>query len=379
MVCVVLDTCHLSFQSHSEVTLSYIHSITTKRKLISWTTSGILHCHTSHQIEGGAVFTLYVSVMNNRDYNNGDYQPKINYDNGEIYPLEFPASPEQAVYCENRSDNQESYPLSFEADILEEGVSREPGRKNNQDVVRTQIESCKQSYCPSPSTADSPTQNHGLYQPHNVTQHHTVMVGLYGHFDKETGLRIKPVAFYPFDQSKNTNNALGWDKPENKSAAVNAINKALGTLHTNGSLYIRFANETATRISTRVTKGETVGPPVMQFFNSMTSHYGVNTFKLDDKDDSTVCGVSFREGTWKRPSALGGVNETADKSNEWERCIVPSGTTGNTGGTVILRGTSLTKICTLIDKGIEGVSPPKTVSNFFVGSVPIWTAGQRAV
>jgi hypothetical protein len=58
------------------------------------------------------------------------------------------------------------------------------------------------------------------------------------------------VVFYPFD--RETNNALGWDKPENRTAAVTAVNHALGTLHDHKSLCIRLANEGATRMQTRL-------------------------------------------------------------------------------------------------------------------------------
>jgi hypothetical protein len=209
-----------------------------------------------------------------------------------------------------RSDDEEFYPLSFEADISEEVVPCEPGTEKNQEIVQNQREGRNQSYCPPPSTADSLTRNHGLYQPYNSKQHNTVMATLFGEFDQDT-LKIRVVPFYPFDHSKQTNNALEWDKSENKSAAVNAINKALRTLHENDSLYIRLATQSAVRIKHRVTRGETVGPAFMQFLNSMIADYQVKTFEVDGRH----CQVSFREGI-RKPSCAPSGTATATLSEE---------------------------------------------------------------
>jgi len=269
----------------------------------------------------------------------------------------------EPAYC---SDDEVFYPLSFDADILEEAVSCEPGIENNQDIVQNHIESHKQSYCPSPSTADSPTRNHGLYQPHDLRQHNVVLGTLFGEFHENT-LKIRVVPFFPFDHSEYPSNPLGWDKFENKSAAVSAINKALRTLHENDSLYIRLATQTATRIKTRIQRGETVGPAFMQFLNSMIVDYQLNTFEVDGKH----CEVSFREGTRKPPSAPSGT-ATATLIEEGGPRIAPL------SSRLVLKYNDWPAARTLISKGTQNITLPDNVPSCVIGSVPFWTAGQRA-
>lgn len=227
-----------------------------------------------------------------------------------------------------------------------------------------------QGYCLPPTTADSLACNHGLYQPFGPSQHHTVLATLFGHFDKKTGtLQISAVPFYPHVES--TNDALGWDKSENRSAAVNAINNVFQTLHNNGSLPIRLATQGATRIKTRLKGGNTVGGGIMQFLNSMILEYGVDTFKLDG-DMATVCTVSFRVGTCKCPDAPSGTNDTTNPVHG--RWIAPRSKNRN----LSLQSADLLSVRELISRGTQIVKIPKKVPNCYIGSVPFWTTGQAA-
>jgi hypothetical protein len=226
-----------------------------------------------------------------------------------------------------------------------------------------------QLYCLPPTTTDSPDPNHRWYQPHGTIQPKTVMADLLGEFDAETGtLRISVVAFYPFDYMKNK--SLGWDKFENRSAAVTAINHALHTVKP--SLYIRLAHEGAARILTSLGKEKhTVGGGLMRFLNSMISEHKVNTFKLNDAE-KTVCRILFREGTWICPDAGSGNDNNTNPLDGLGPWLAPY------GGSLVLDPVHLSNALELISRGPDNVKVPKKIPNCVIGTVPMWTAGQKA-
>jgi len=226
-----------------------------------------------------------------------------------------------------------------------------------------------QGYCPPPTTTDSLNPNHRCYQPHGKIQPTTVMADLLGKFDAETGtLQISVVAFYPFDYMKNE--SLGWDKFENKSAAVTAINHALHTVKP--SLYIRLAKEGAARILASLgTEKNTVGGGLMRFLNSMISDYKVNTFELNDAKE-TVCRILFREATWICPDAASGNDNNTNTLNKLGPWLAPY------GGGLVLGPDDLQNARNLIFRGPDNVKVPKKIPNCVIGTVPMWTEGHKA-
>jgi hypothetical protein len=226
-----------------------------------------------------------------------------------------------------------------------------------------------QGYCLPPTTTDSLNPNHRWYQPHGTIQPKTVMADLLGEFDAKTGtLQISVVAFYPFDYMKNK--SLGWEKFENKSAAITAINHALHTV--NPSLYIRLAHEGAARILTSLGKEKhTVGGGLMRFLNSMISQHNVNTFELNDAE-KTVCRILFREGTWEGPDAASGNDNNTNTLDGLGPWLAPY------GGSLVLDPVHLSNALELISRGPDNVKVPKKIPNCVIGTVPMWTAGKKA-
>jgi hypothetical protein len=275
-----------------------------------------------------------------------DYQAKIDNSDDEMFPLSFSDSPEQTILDEPEPDDSQG-------SVQNHGNVAEVGG---------------QSYCLPASRAGSSTRSHGVFPARTIEQLKTVMPTLYAEYTKETDtLVIKVVPFYPFDPKDN--NTLGWEKFNKQSQAVTAINNALSTLHNNQSLYTHLAKQGATRIKTRVGKGETIGASFMQFLNSMISEYGVNTFKVNDED----CIISFREGTRSGASAPSRTNaNTATGEGPWIAAPPKS-------GSLIMGMVELERTFAHISKGTQDVREPrKKCQNCVVGSVPIWTAGQRA-
>ena len=280
----------------------------------------------------------------------GEYQAEIDCSDDETFTLSFPDSPEEPP---------------------EESISHEPEPDDLQGSVQNLgdvVEVGGRSYCLSASLAGSTTRSHGFFPARNKEHLKTVMAGLYADYTKETDtLVIKVVPFYPFNPEDN--DTLGWEKSDKQSQAVTAIDNALSTLHNNQSLYIHLAKQGATRILTRVGKGETIGASFMQFLNSMISEYGVDTFKVNDDD----CTISFREGTRSRESAPSRTNaNTATGEGPWIAKVPLSRSL--TMGTV-----ELDRTFAHISKGTQDVrKTKKKCQDCVVGRVPIWTAGQRA-
>jgi hypothetical protein len=175
------------------------------------------------------------------------------------------------------------------------------------------------------------------------------------------------VAFYPFNYLRNK--SLGWDKFENKSAAVTAINHALHTVKP--SLYIRLAQEGAAQILTSLGKeNNTVGGGLMRFLNSMILQHNVNMFKLNDAE-KTVCRILFQEGTWICPDAASGNNNNTNTLNGLGPWLAPY------GGSLVLGREDLSNALKLIFRGPDNVKVPKKIPNCVIGTVPMWTAGKK--